>query len=108
VSDLVTNGVLSSGDYLVCDNAKIHAAEIIIDELEGLLKSNGIQIIYLPTYSPELNPAELVFAKSKHYLRYHRGSDSFDDELLTALASVTSADMIKFYEQCLVNYSKYL
>jgi transposase len=38
------------------------------------LTENNISIHFLPTYSPELNPNEKVFAQVKNWLRYHRNT----------------------------------
>jgi transposase len=34
-----------------------------------LIAARGASVRYLPTYSPDLNPIELAFAKLKHHLR---------------------------------------
>jgi transposase len=104
VDDLILNGVLVAGDFMICDNARIHCAQKIIDELADLLVTFDIRLVLLPTYSPELNPAELVFSKTKEYLRYHRGNESFDNELVNALSTVTSDDMIGFYSKAILHY----
>jgi len=43
-----------------------------------LLQDAGIVVIFLPPYSPDYNPIELVFSYVKAYLKHH-------DELLQAL-----------------------
>jgi transposase len=104
VKELFIAGALIAGDFLLCDNARIHCAAAILDELSHTLRQYGVRLLYLPTYSPELNPCELVFSKSKTYLRYHRGNDSFDNEIVESLAGVSFADMAKFYEKCIVDF----
>ena len=75
------------------DNLSVHHVEEIAD----LFQQSGI-ILYLPAYSPDLNPIEEVFSYVKYYLKKH-------DELLqavpdpkpiihSAFASITS-------EQCM-------
>jgi hypothetical protein len=46
------------------DNASIHISNRIVD----LIESKGARIIYLPPYSPDLNPIELMFALYKKNL----------------------------------------
>ena len=49
---------LKRGDFLICDNCnvRIHGGIETFSVLDGLLKFVGIQLVYLPAYSPELNP----------------------------------------------------
>jgi transposase len=50
------------------DNASIH----ISGEIEALIESVGAKVVYLPPYSPDLNPIELMFGHYKKYLKRHR------------------------------------
>jgi len=50
---------------LVLDNASTHH----IPEFLTLLENHGIRVLFLPPYSPWLNPIELAFAKVKKYIR---------------------------------------
>ena len=64
--------VIFLGDYFVVDNAAVHNAVETLPIIIHLLKAKGVQLLYLPKYSPELNPCELVFGKIKNYIRDHR------------------------------------
>ena len=66
---LLENGALPSGAIILMDNARIHDAASIRDDLAGLLNLNNVHLAFLPAYSPELNPCELVFAWVKEKLR---------------------------------------
>jgi len=57
-------------DYLLCDNAAYDTYDI----LEYILDHANVKLIFLPAYSPEFNPIELVFMKVKRYLREYRCS----------------------------------
>jgi transposase len=46
---------------IICDHALIHRSELVKDFLEEL---QGF-ILYLPPYSPQLNPIDLIFSKWK-------------------------------------------
>lgn len=45
-----------------------HAAHHI-PQVEQIIRNTGAHILYLPTYSPELNPIEGMFSLSKGYIR---------------------------------------
>jgi transposase len=49
------------------DNAKFHRKEI----LNEMAEEYGCILIFLPTYSPDLNPIEKVWGNLKRYLRNH-------------------------------------
>ena len=51
----------------VMDNCSIHH----VREVADLFNSAGILLLYLPPYSPDLNPIELAFSYVKHYLKDH-------------------------------------
>ena len=56
---------LSSGDIVVMDNLASHKVAGIREAIE----TAGAEVLYLPPYSPDLNPIEQVFAKLKELLR---------------------------------------
>jgi transposase len=56
---------LRPGDIVVMDNLPAHKLAAVRDALE----QTGAQVFYLPPYSPDMNPIELVFAKLKTLLR---------------------------------------
>jgi transposase len=62
------NPVLMAGDIIVLDNCATHhnAGGFALGEL---LDDMGFDVVYLPTYSPEMNRVELVFQKLKIILK---------------------------------------
>ena len=56
---------LSPGDVVVMDNLAAHKVEGVGEAIAAA----GASILYLPPYSPDLNPIEQVFAKLKALLR---------------------------------------
>jgi len=52
---------------LVMDNVKFH----LKDEVHELLEERGIHVVYLPPYSPDLNPIETAFSCTKAWIRRH-------------------------------------
>ncbi len=56
---------LSPGDIVVLDNLASHKRPAV----RQAVRSAGARLLFLPPYSPDLNPIEQVFAKMKHLLR---------------------------------------
>lgn len=56
---------VAPGAILIMDNASTHKSE----EVEELARAQGLEIIFLPAYSPDLNPIEKVWANFKRNLR---------------------------------------
>ena len=77
----------------VLDNCSIHH----VDEVKKLFEDAGILLLFLPPYSPNLNPIEQTFSSVKYYLRDHDElMQSTDDPTViihAAFAAVTK-------EQC--------
>ena len=57
---IIDAGFLVRGDIAIYDNASIHVNGVN-SELQSILSSTGIDAVLLSSYSPELNPIELVF-----------------------------------------------
>jgi transposase len=103
VRALVLNFYLFNGDVLVIDNAPVHCAESILTPLRELLDAAGVTLWFLPKYSPELNPCELVFAQVKGWLRRHRShtESEFWVDMLRAFSRVTLTNVCAYYARCL-------
>lgn len=56
---------LRPGDTLVMDNLSVHKVQGVREAVEA----RGATLLYLPPYSPDLNPIELAFSKLKTLLR---------------------------------------
>lgn len=56
---------LRPGDIVVMDNLGSHKGEAV----RKAIRAQGARLLFLPPYSPDLNPIEQVFAKLKHLLR---------------------------------------
>lgn len=56
---------LKPGDLVIMDNLGSHKGEAV----RAAIRTAGARLIFLPPYSPDLNPIEQVFAKLKHLLR---------------------------------------
>jgi putative transposase len=58
---------LKPGDIVIIDNLGSHKGK----RVRAAIRKAGAHLIFLPKYSPDLNPIEQVFAKLKHLLRKH-------------------------------------
>lgn len=65
---------LNEGDVVILDNFKSHQSE----RAEACLKCKKAWFLFLPAYSPDLNPIEMAFAKLKALLRA-AGARTYDD-----------------------------
>lgn len=89
---------LSAGDILVMDNLSTHKDS----EALGLLDEAGVKVRFLPAYSPEYNPIELMWSKVKSLLRK---AEARDNEALLlaigdALSRVTPKDAAHWLAHC--------
>lgn len=56
---------LKPRDIVVLDNLGSHKGEAV----RAAIRAAGARLVFLPPYSPDLNPIEQVFAKLKHFMR---------------------------------------
>ena len=56
---------LKPGDVVVMDNLSSHKGKAV----RAAIRAAGARLLFLPAYSPDLNPIEQVFAKLKHLMR---------------------------------------
>jgi putative transposase len=56
---------LQPGDIVIMDNLSSHK----VAGVREAIKRRGATLVYLPPYSPDLNPIEQAFAKIKHWMR---------------------------------------
>jgi transposase len=56
---------LGPGDIVILDNLSSHKKPAV----RAAIRARGARLLFLPPYSPDLNPIEQVFAKLKHLLR---------------------------------------
>jgi transposase len=73
---------LSDGDVVVIDNLPAHKVEGV----RAAIEARGAVLLYLPPYSPDLNPIEMAFAKLKTLLR--KAAARTRDSLWDAIADV--------------------
>ena len=89
---------LRPGDVVIMDKLSPHKSEPTL----SLITQAGAQVLFLPAYSPDLNPIEKMWSKIKNLLRTAEARTPAD--LLTAighaLAQVTPQDALGWFASC--------
>ena len=82
------------GKVLVMDNHPAHTAKAV----QRFLDERNAPFVFLPAYSPELNPIEEAFSKIKHHIRKckPRTAEALFDAIRSAIATVTEDDVIGY------------
>ncbi len=87
---------LCAGDIVVMDNLPSHKISGVREAIEKV----GAQLMFLPPYSPDFNPIEMVFSKLKALLR--KAAARTVDDLWTivahSLAAFTPAECRHYFE----------
>lgn len=89
------------GDYVILDNARIHCAAAMLPILFMMLQMAGVELIYLPPYSMELNACELIFGWLKSYTQRHSESDNLLVAIIHALQFVTPQQVRNTIDYCI-------
>ena len=89
---------LSEGDILIMDNLRIHHHADALD----ILENKGVEVLFLPPYSPDFNPIEPVWAYMKWRLKTFAERDpaSLPRTVWKALLSVTPKLLAAWFEHC--------
>ena len=89
---------LRPGDLVIMDNLSPHKS----DQTLRLIAQSGAQVLFLPAYSPDLNPIEKMWSKVKQWLRSAEARTPSD--LITAigqaLAQITPQDALGWFTSC--------
>ena len=89
---------LKPGQVVVMDNLGAHRPK----KVRELIEAKGCKLLYLPPYSPDLNPIEEAFAKVKHILRKiaARTKEALIEAMGRALGAVSAQDVPGFFAHC--------
>jgi len=92
------SAALEPGQVVVMDNLLAHKGS----RVRKLIESSGCELLYLPPYSPDLNPIEEAFSKIKALLRRAgaRTRETLVEATGRALDAVTARDARSFFEHC--------
>jgi transposase len=86
---------LRPGDIVVMDNLPAHK----VAGVRAALRAVEADLLYLPPYSPDLNPIELAFAKLKQLMRSaaHRTMEALWRDVQRMLDLITPGDAAGFF-----------
>jgi transposase len=89
---------LRPGDMVVLDNLSPHKND---PTLQWLAQA-GVEVMFLPPYSPDLNPIEKMWSKVKNWLRgvETRTTTELTQAIGEALNTVTRQDAINWFAHC--------
>ena len=95
---------LTPGDVVVMDNLSSHK----VGGVRQLIEQAGAEVLYLPPYSPGLNPIEKAWAKLKQLLRstMARTQEALDQAIAETLPLITADNAQAWFRLCLIDYSK--
>lgn len=89
---------LKAGDVVLMDNLSAHK----VAGIRELIEARSAQLMYLPPYSPDLNPIEKAWSKFKQFLRSAkaRTSDALDQAITAALKTISSDNAAAWFRHC--------
>jgi transposase len=94
----VLRPTLRAGDVVIMDNLSPHKSDSTLE----LIKQRGAQVQFLPAYSPDFNPIEMMWSKVKTSLRSAeaRTPQALTQAIAAALAKVTAQDARNWFAHC--------
>jgi len=89
---------LRPGDMVIMDNLSPHKSQPTL----SLITELGAQVLFLPAYSPDLNPIEKMWSKIKNCLRSAeaRTEATLIEAIAAALQKVTRQDAMNWFASC--------
>ncbi len=89
---------LERGQIVIMDNLSVHKSK----RVEGLIEEAECELMFLPPYSPDLNPIEEAFSKVKGILRKTRArtKETLVEATGQALDALSRRDIHGFYADC--------
>jgi transposase len=89
---------LRKGQVVVMDNLGAHQPT----RIRELIEARSAELVFVPSYSPDLNPIEQAFSKIKNILRRLRARthEALLEAMEEALSKVTPADAAGWFDHC--------
>lgn len=89
---------LRAGQVVIMDNLKVHHG----DRMRQLIEAMGAGLVFLPPYSPELNPIEMYWPKLKAFIRRCETQtvEALEAVITQAFNSVTASDIHGWFAHC--------
>jgi transposase len=87
---------LEPGNIVVMDNLGSHKSP----RVRAMIEARGASLVYLPSYSPDLNPIEMAFSKLKALLRKaaRRNTDDLWSEIAAIIATITPQECKNYFK----------
>ncbi len=97
---------LLPGQVVIMDNLSAHKGE----RVRGMIEGRGARLLFLPAYSPDLNPIEEAISKMKGIIRSEgaRSSEALQGAIAGALDAVTAQDALGYFAHCGYPPNQYL
>lgn len=91
-------GNLQAGDVVILDNLNTHHRE----DIQELIQSVGARIEYLPIYSPEFNPIEMMWSQLKSMVRKFKTKtvDALEKVITVAISLVDPKQLKNWFTKC--------
>ena len=89
---------LLEGQVVVLDGLGAHRTKRVRELVEG----RGCDLVFLPSYSPDLNPIEEAFSKIKNLVRKagEREREALNEAIAAALRAIRPRDVIGWFAHC--------
>ena len=86
---------LKQGDIVIMDNLRVHKVAGVRQAIE----EKGAAVLYLPPYSPDMNPIEMLWSKIKAFLRKQKARDAalLLDAIQDAYSTVSIQDILGWF-----------
>jgi transposase len=86
---------LRLGDIVVMDNLGSHKSAAV----RQAIRAAGARLFFLPKYSPDLNPIEMLFSKLKHWLRKAaaRTQNAVCDAIASILEDISETECANYF-----------
>jgi transposase len=86
---------LRPGDIVIMDNLGSHRSQAV----RQAIRATGARLLFLPKYSPDLNPIEQFFSKLKHWLRKaaKRSTNTVCDAIGEILKTVSTTECSNYF-----------
>ena len=86
---------LRQGDIVIMDNLRVHKVAGVRQAIE----EKGASVLYLPPYSPDLNPIEMLWSKIKAFIREQKARDAVIllDKIQEAYSTISLQDILGWF-----------
>jgi transposase len=89
---------LNIGNVVIVDNVSFHK----VAGVKEVIEETGAHLFFLPPYSPDLSPIEMMWSKIKSFLRKisPRTKDQFKKAIRMAFEGIVASDLVSWFKHC--------